>query len=149
MKTRLWSVLVAGVIGVGLMSTLAAEEMKAPETKAPEAKAQESEKVVFTFSDDAQMQQFGQLWQQRQATITKMAVLQSYWNLEQQGLNKLNAQFSKDYNIDVNKNYQFDPKRKVLIEVAGPPPGAAAAAQPGGQAQAPQAAPSGTAPAKP
>lgn len=143
MKTRLWSVLVAGILGVGLVSTLSAEE-----PKAADAPAAQPEKVVFTFSDDAQMQQFGQLWQQRQATITKMAVLQSYWNLEQQGLNKLNEQFSKDYNIDVNKNYQFDPKRKVLLEVEGPPP-AAAAGQPGSPAQAQAPAPADAATANP
>ena len=145
MNTRFWSVLVAGIVGVGLVSTLSAEE-----PKAADAKAQQPEKVVFTFSDDAQMQQFGQLWQQRQATITKMAVLQSYWNLEQQGLNKLNTQFSKDYNIDVNKNYQFDPKRKVLVEVEGPPPAAAGApGQPGTPAQAQTPAPAGASTAKP
>jgi hypothetical protein len=91
----------------------------AASTAAPAAPGEE--KVAFTFTDNAQVQQFAQLWQQRQAVLAKMAVLQSYWREEQANLGTVNQELLTRYNIDVNKNYTFDPNRKVLIEKEAQP----------------------------
>lgn len=70
------------------------------------------------------MKGFAQLWQQRQAVITRMAVLQAYWNQEQPALQESNTQLLSTYNLDVNKNYTLDAARKVLVEqeATTPPP---------------------------
>ena len=90
----------------------------------------EGEKVVYTFSDQTKMEEFARLWQQRQRAVLRMTVLQSYWNEEQGVLQQLNDQLSKEYNLDVNKNYRFDNQRKVLVEVPAPAEAASPALAP-------------------
>ncbi|MBI3311901.1 MAG: hypothetical protein HYZ88_00015 [Candidatus Omnitrophica bacterium] len=134
-RQGLWlSLLGVGIVGTMLVVTLQAQERQA----APAAKAQpasekgspstpssaassQPEKVAYTFTDDAQIQQFAQMWQQRQLALTRMAVLQDYFNKEQESLTKMNAEFSSKYNLDVNKNYTLDAQRKALVERELPP----------------------------
>lgn len=115
---------IAGVvlISVGLVWGLHAQEQKATSPADPAAAPtqEKPEKIVFTFADDAQMQEFAKLWQQRQATLTKMAVLQGYWNQEQTNVDQTNQQLLSQYKLDVQKVYTMDPKRKVLIEREAP-----------------------------
>ena len=80
-----------------------------------------TEKIVYTFDDQAKLEQFTDLWRQRQGSIVRMTVLQSYWNQEQAALTQLNDKFAADYKLDVTKNYTLDDKRRVLIEREGPP----------------------------
>jgi len=120
-RATLWTI-GAGITGVALMIALRAQEQ--PGGKADPAKAAATaqdaaapaDKIAFTFSDDQKMQEFAQLWQQRQVVLTRMAVLQSYWNVEQGGLNETNKQLLEKFNLDVNKNYTLDTDRKVLVE---------------------------------
>jgi len=93
--------------------------------KTGQAGASAEGKVAFSFSDDAKLEQFARLWQQRQRSVLRMTVLQSYWNEEQQALEELNKQFAADYNLDLKKNYRFDPDRKAIIELETPPAPAA------------------------
>ena len=131
MKRAALVVVGAGVISIGLMLALRAQEQQAGAkssavSPAPAsgvtaaansaAPATPEGKIAFTFVDDAQLQKFAQLWRQRQAALTKMAVLQSYWKDEQTVLDNMNTEFKTQYNIDVSKNYRFDPDKKVLIE---------------------------------
>lgn len=88
--------------------------------EAPQAAAGE-EKIAYTFPDDAKMQQFLQLWQQRQASVLRITVLQSYLSEEQGRLNTLNQQLSADYTMDVAKSYKLDDQQRVLIEIPTPP----------------------------
>ena len=105
---------------------------KGQETLAQPSPATAADKpAAFAFKDDAQMQEFGKLWQQRQAVITRMAVLQAYWDQEQGNLTQVNQQLLSQYNLDVNKNYALDTNRKVLVEQEAP-----AAPAPGAQPQA-------------
>jgi len=115
-RAVLWIVGV-GIVGVGLMLALRAQEQaQAPsQAQQPPATAQQ-EKVAFTFTDDAQMQAFAELWQQRQVVLTRMAVLQAYLDQEQAGLAQVNQQLLSQFNLDVNKNYTLNTARKVLIE---------------------------------
>ena len=108
----------------------------APQAAAPAAPA---EKIAYTFSDDAKVEEFSRLWQQRQASVVRMTVLRSYFQEEQAALEQLNQRFAKDFNLDVTKNYRFDSQRKVIIEL----PADAAT----GQAQVSQAPPAGQPPA--
>jgi len=144
-----------GCVGVGLVvmghglnpHAMTASAAQAKES-APTAKVSPSgvdqtgkEKIVYTFSDDAKMSEFTNLWRQRQAVILRMTVLQSYWNEEQTVLKQLNEKFTTDYKLDVAKNYVLDDKRRVLIE-RELPPGAEVGMGPKGAA-APSGDPSG------
>ena len=74
------------------------------------------EKPAFTFTDETQMRQFGQLMQKRQAVVTRMAVLQAYFESEQAALKGANEELLSKYKLDTNKNYRLDPQRKVILE---------------------------------
>ena len=141
-RAALW-ILGAGIAGVGLMLALRAQERQAgTPSPTPASSATPSEdKVAFTFPDDEQLKQFAQLWQARQGVLTRMAVLQDYWTLEQNGLGEANKQLLEKYQLDVNKNYTLDTDRKVLLERPAPPDQPSAQL---GQAQ-PQTQPAATA----
>ena len=135
-RVTMW-VLGAGVASVALMIALRAQEQsakpiaggQASSSAAPAAPAASGEeKVAFTFTDEEQMKQFAQVWQQRQAALTRMAVLQAYWNQEQGALTQMNQQLLSQFNLDVNKNYTLDTDRKVLVEQPLTPEQQAAAA---------------------
>lgn len=123
-RIMLWVVGVA-VAGGTLVWALQAQEQQAnppaPQAQtqaapAAEAPAAGPQTTAFTFADETQMQQFAQVWGQRQGVLTRMAVLQAYWNQEQAGLGQLNQELLSKYNLDVNKNYTLDTDRKALVE---------------------------------
>ena len=123
-RAGIWIVGVV-VASSALMLTLRAEQPPMAKTdKDMPAVSQEKEKkegkVAFTFSNDDQMKQFAQIWQQRQVVLTRMAVLQDYWSLEQSGLGNINKDLLAKFNLDVNKNYTLDTDRKVLLEREAP-----------------------------
>lgn len=109
----------------GVPAEAKAKEDKAKEKAAPApaaaAPAKPAEKIAYTFADQAKVDVFAKLWQQRQATVLRMTVLKSYFLEEEDSLSKLNQQFAKDYNLDVSKNYKFDNDRKVILEIEAPP----------------------------
>ena len=111
----------------------AAKANAAPTTQAgtEPAKAKE-EKVVYTFADQAKVDEFTKLWQQRQGVVLRMTVLQAYMSQEQAAFTGLNKKLTTDYKLDPAKNYFLDSKRRVLIEHEAPAtaPAAAPAAQP-------------------
>ena len=114
-RAMLWTI-GAGVTGVVLMLALRAQEQPGGKAESAKDAAAPAEKIAFTFSDDQKMQEFAQLWQQRQVVLTRMAVLQNYWNVEQGGLNETNKQLLEKFNLDVDKNYTLDTDHKVLVE---------------------------------
>jgi len=93
----------------------------ATQPAAPQAATTGEEKIAHTFPDDATMQQFLQLWQQRQAGVMRITVLQSYVDEEQSRLAELNQRLSSDYGMDVAKSYKLDDQQRVLIEIPAPP----------------------------
>ncbi len=72
---------------------------------------------VYSFKDDADLQQFQQLVQAKQIVNTRIAVLQTYLTQEAGNLQQLNGQLSLNYKIDPGKNYLMDPETKVVREV--------------------------------
>ena len=86
--------------------------------------------VVHTFEDEAKLQEFKKLWEQRQAVILRMTVLKAYWDNEQTTRAKLNDLFAKEYNLDASKDYVLDTKRNVLLERKAPPEPPTSAAAP-------------------
>lgn len=119
----LWGGAIAIIGGVMVWALQAQEQQQAnPPAQQPAATAEAPaapagpETIAFTFADDAQMQQFAQVWGQRQGVLTRMTVLQAYWNQEQTGLTQLNQELLSKFNLDVNKNYTLDTDRKVLVE---------------------------------
>jgi hypothetical protein len=127
-RTFLW-IMGIGCTGVAfalVMNGLGRNEPVATAEDANPAQAQpasgsEPEKVVFTFENEEKMNEFTDLWQQRQAMILRMTVLQSFWNEEQTRLAQLNKQLETQYSVDVSKNYYLDGDRRVLLERETPP----------------------------
>ncbi len=110
-------------LGLLMNASVEAKDNKAKEKAAPApaaAATKPAEKVAYTFGDQAKVDIFAKLWQQRQATVLRMTVLKSYFLEEEETLKKLNEQFAKDYNLDVSKNYKFDNERKVILELDTP-----------------------------
>ena len=132
---------VIGAVGVAAVAALLVVALKQQQHKpqpAPNtATVQQAapEKVVFTFADDAQIRRFGELWAERQASLTRQAVMRSYWDAEQLDLDNVNSKLNQQFGMDVNKEYTLDTDRKVLIErPPAPAPEAAASAPAGDQA---------------
>jgi hypothetical protein len=120
MKQPMWGVVAAAVASAIVVVALQAQEhrlAKAPPQPSTQA-AEEKGEVVFTFPDEAAMQTFATQWQQRQAMMARMAVLQDYWKQEQANLAQLNQQLLTDYHLDVSKAYTLDRDKRVLIERA-------------------------------
>ncbi len=90
----------------------------------------QGEHVVHTFENEAKLQEFKQLWEQRQAVILRMTVLKAYWDNEQTTRTKLNDLFAKEYNLDASKDYVLDTKRSVILERQAPPETSQPAAPP-------------------
>lgn len=122
---------------------LAAWGKKKPQTATPEPApaapttppavpgAGEGETIVHTFENEAKLQEFKQLWEQRQAVILRMTVLKAYWDNEQTTRTKLNDLFAQEYHLDPSKDYVLDAKRNVILEREAPPePPTSAAAPP-------------------
>ena len=101
----------------------AAEEISQPaqaasKPAAPPASQQPAaqEKIAYTFEDEAKLNAFRELSQQRQAIVLRMTVLQAYWNQEQANLSKVEGKLAADYKLDLTKAYTLDSDRRVLIE---------------------------------
>ena len=88
----------------------------------PDAAKPEESAVAFTFKYEDQMREFGKLWTLRQASLTRLAVLQDYATEEQAELAQLNKRLLSQYNLDIQKNYTLDTDRKTLIEKPLPSP---------------------------
>ena len=126
----------------GKKSAKAAPAAASPTTSEPKTNGTtvSGEKVAYTFTDEATMQGFTKLQQQRQGVFVRMTVLQSYFNEEQAQLAELNSKLAKEYGLDVSKNYSLDAQRRVIIERETPPVPPASATVPA----APQSTPSGS-----
>ena len=132
-RTALW-VLVLCLGSAGVVFALRTQERqiaKAPAaaaTPTPPTKAASEPppgKSVHTFADEKEMEQFAQVWRQRQAAMLRSDVLGSYLKQEQQTLNQINEELLSKYSLDVSKAYTLDTEHKTLIEREGPPPGQA------------------------
>ncbi len=110
-------------VGLGVIALAVAGAVEAAKDKKGQAKKEEAapvakpdEKIAYTFKDDAELQAFTQLWQQRQGILVRMTVLKGYWDQEEAGLAELNTKVAADYQLDSAKNYSLDTQRRVLIE---------------------------------
>ncbi|GEM_PF-6408631 len=107
---------IAVVLAGGLLlgqGAWAADEAKPKAVEPPET-------VVHTFTDEAQMTAFAELWRQRQSAVLRMSVLQAYWNEEQAVITQVNGRLTQDYHVDPAKNYSLDTQRRVLLEQPAP-----------------------------
>ncbi len=115
------------VLWTPMLVTLEAKEPTSKAQVAPAASSTTapakpgSEKVAYTFPDEAKIQEFTKLWQQRQASVLRMTVLQSYWNEEQAALAELNNKLTSEYKVDTSKNYFLDREHRTLVEREAPP----------------------------
>jgi len=103
--------------------------------------AAEAEPIVYQFEDEAKMREFAGLWQQRQKTLLRLAVLRAYWENEQAGSAALNTQLETQYHLSPTGNYILDAEKRVLMERPAPAAGAETTTLEGQPAQAPPAGP--------
>ena len=106
-----------------------------PEPPVAPAQAEGTEPVVYQFEDEAKMREFAGLWQSRQKTLLRLAVLRAYWDNEQSGATTLNTQLETQYHLNPANNYTLDGEKRVLIErpaSAAPPESAPAEGQAAG-----------------
>ena len=140
MKLGIPLLILVGGVGVGVGYLFGGGRAQAPDPAAiqqaqtqiiQEAIAPVGEGTeVHTFPDEASLQEFAGLWQQRQALLLRVAMLESYWNGEQAVLGQLNDQLTSGYSLNLEQNYTIDADRRVLIEQETPAaPGEAAEAQ--------------------
>jgi hypothetical protein len=137
----------AGLVGfVAVVSCQAKERKPKAEAPAPAVQQVPATPPVFTFQTEEEMQEFAKVWQQRQAALARMSVLQSYWNQEQESVQRITNELSSKYNLNPDKAYSLDIPRKALVEIEQPTPPAGQPAQLGSpQASAPASAPATTA----
>ena len=126
MKRIGWVIAVGGAVIVtwalwnGQAPVPSATAETAAQSTAPAASATpvapKAEKIIFTFEDQAKMDDFTKLWDSRRAVILRMTVLQSYWNEEQATLAQLNQKLETDYKMNFNKDYYLDRERRAIVE---------------------------------
>lgn len=129
MKRTVLCVISAAMLSAAGAAGLWAKERKAPKDTAqkeqpssPDAAKPEEGAVAFTFKDEDQMREFGKLWTLRQASLTRLAVLQDYATEEQAELAEINNQLLSQYNLDIQKNYTLNTDHRTLIEKPLPSP---------------------------
>lgn len=119
-----WGIGLGGAVIVtalwAVRPSIAADETAAGTQAAPGSSA-EQERIVHTFTDDTQLKEFADQWDQRRLMLIRMTVLQEYWMDERDKLVALNKQIAERYKLDASKNYVFDPDRRALIEREVPP----------------------------
>ncbi|HEX9779786.1 MAG TPA: hypothetical protein VGB20_01075 [bacterium] len=129
-RTALW--IVVGCLAVGIVLGWSwgrkdtAQSQPAAEESAPAApggsEAVPGERnVVHQFENDEEIQGFASIWQQRQGTMARMAVLRAYWSEEQARLAELNEQLSSTYGLDLEKRHVLDTQARTLFEVEEAP----------------------------
>lgn len=104
----------------GNVATAVAQTAEESTASPPAPAAPADGTIVHRFADEASLQAFAKLWQRRQAALTRMAVLQAYWDQEQPGLNQVNQQLLAEYQLDVKKSYRLDTEQRVLLELPTP-----------------------------
>ena len=95
----------------------ASQKEEAIEKAIGQTKAQATaEKILYTFAGEVEVREFLTLWQQRQGMLTRMSVLEWYWNREQAIRAKLVDKLIDDYRVDPMKDYALDRQQRLLIE---------------------------------
>ena len=129
-RTLAWFV-GAVLVSVGLVVALQAQERgTAPSTSEPPTA--QAEKIAYTFTSDAEMENYTKMLQERQGILIRMQVLQQYFGTEQSNLRTINEDIIATYKLDGTKAYFLDPARKVLLEQEAPPAPEAAQQAPAG-----------------
>ncbi len=77
----------------------------------------QNKKIIHDFKSDEEMKQFINIIQIKQASLTKISVLQEFLLNEKAKLDQINGQLMLKFRIDPNKDYNLDPKNKNLLEV--------------------------------
>lgn len=115
-RTALW-LAVIGIASLAVAVGLQAKERKPKTPPAPQVVQPPPPPPVFTFTTDEEMQEFAKLWQQRQAALSRMVVLQGYWTQEQDSVQRVTQELASRYHLDAAKTYTLDVPRKALVEV--------------------------------
>ncbi|MCX5687583.1 MAG: hypothetical protein NTV71_02930 [Candidatus Omnitrophica bacterium] len=86
---------------------------------AVEAKKVEDKKIVepnvmCKFKTKEEMQEFEKLYTAKQATFTRMSVLQVYFSVEQSNLQEIDNQMDKKFNFKMDPNKMYDLNRDTM-----------------------------------
>lgn len=136
MKRIIPLVAVVGGVGLALWFVVRAQVAQTPQPAGPPAMVQpamppasapspeatttplatEGESIVYQFGDEAKMREFASVWQSRQKTLLRMAVLRAYWENEQAGATALSTQLETQYHLNPAGNYILNAEKRVLME---------------------------------
>jgi len=123
-------VLVAFVafIHVGFVFAAAAKDKPAAaEVKKVEDKKAIEPKIMCKFKTKEEMQEFEKLYAAKQATFTRMNVLQVYFSVEQSNLQEIDKQMDKKFNFKMDPKKMYDLNRDTMeIKETGDTPQQAA-----------------------
>jgi len=101
------------VVGVLMLVAFVGSAVSAQDEEAPM-----SGKVVYTLTDETDINAFNTLIQGRAVISTRIAVLSDYLNLEKANLEQVETQLYLKYQVDPKKNYTYDPANKQIRELA-------------------------------
>jgi len=112
-------VLVTLVIFTGGISIAFAAEAKDKPVAAAEAKKVEDKKlsepkVMCKFKTKEDMQEFEKLYAAKQATFTRISVLQVYYSVEQNNLQEIDKQMDKKFNFKMDPKKIYDLNRDTM-----------------------------------
>lgn len=91
----------------------AAVEAKKVEDKVEDKKAVEP-KVVCRFKTKEEIQEFEKLYATKQATFTRINVLQVYYSVEQTNLQEIDKQMEKKFNFKMDPKKMYDLNRDTM-----------------------------------
>ena len=91
----------------------AAAEAKKVEDKVEDKKATEP-KVVCKFKTKEEIQEFEKLYAAKQATFTRINVLQVYYSVEQTNLQEIDKQMEKKFNFKMDPKKIYDLNRDTM-----------------------------------
>jgi len=111
-------VLATLVIFTGISLAFAAEAKNKPaaaaEVKKVEDKKAPEPKVMCKFKTKEDMQEFEKLYAAKQATFTRISVLQVYYSVEQTNLQEIDKQMDKKFNFKMDPNKIYDLNRDTM-----------------------------------
>jgi CTP synthase (UTP-ammonia lyase) len=124
------AVFAASLVFVYTNAAFAAEAKDKPaaaEVKKVEDKKAAEPKVMCKFKTKGEMQEFEKLYAAKQATFTRMNVLQVYFSVEQTNLQEIDKQMEKKFNFKMDPKKMYDLNRTTMeIKETGDAPQQAA-----------------------
>lgn len=126
-KIIVLAALVVFAYGGAVFAAAAKDKPVAVEAKKVEDKKAAEPRVMCKFKTKEEMQEFEKLYTAKQATFTRMSVLQVYFSVEQTNLQEIDKQMDKKFNFKMDPKKMYDLNRDTMeIKETGDAPKQAA-----------------------